>query len=146
MASSDIDLIELSKMLKIKLNGIYCKDELHTLTYKNGGYILNLDNSDGIGTHWTAFYIDFYQCYYFDSFGIVFPEELINWSKDKIIYYNVNHIQDINDNHCGYYCILFLYYFQHNKTYNRMETFVNLFTANPKKNVMILKKYLKQIL
>jgi hypothetical protein len=41
----------------IKLNGIYMKDELPSYL-KEGNYIINLQNHDESGSHWTCFIKD----------------------------------------------------------------------------------------
>ena len=40
--------------------------------------ILNLDVENGSGTHWTCWYkLDSTHCYYFDSYGLTSPSELM---------------------------------------------------------------------
>ena len=53
--------------------------------------ILNLDDADGPGTHWVAYYKNKNYKEYFDSFGNLQPPvELINYLKPPI-YYNYEH-------------------------------------------------------
>ena len=37
---------------------------------KDGAYITNLDESESIGTHWIALYMNAENVTYFDSFGV----------------------------------------------------------------------------
>ena len=51
------DLYSICIKLKIKLNGIYMKDELED-NLKEGNYIINLENSNQSRSHWTCFIKD----------------------------------------------------------------------------------------
>jgi predicted class III extradiol MEMO1 family dioxygenase len=48
--------------------------------------------------------------YYFDSYGVEPPEDVIKWMKkdNKKIVYNTTEIQHIDSTSCGYYCIMFI--------------------------------------
>ncbi len=48
------DLYSICIKLKSKLNGIYMKDELPN-DLKDENYIINLQNHDESGSHWTCF-------------------------------------------------------------------------------------------
>jgi len=60
------DLYSIAIKLKIKLNGIYMKDVLPS-DLKEGNYIINLQNHDETGSHWTCFIKDKN-----NSFGVFF--------------------------------------------------------------------------
>ena len=45
--------------------------------------ILNMDDSDGQGTHWVSLYIIGNSCYYFDSFGFEPPIEVGRYCSEK---------------------------------------------------------------
>ena len=65
---SNIELEDAVKRLNIpSFRGCYCVNTLPKVVHKNECGILNLDNSRGIGTHWTAWYIDNNNKIYFDS-------------------------------------------------------------------------------
>lgn len=153
--TSDEFLKNLLEYQNINLNQITTKDNFKIL--KNGFYICNLDKKTGSGTHWTAFYaIDDY-ILYFDSFGLPPPKEIVKFCKKKTIIYNSQQIQDINSDACGYYCILFIKYFNDNiknikyiiskKTLGYyLNKFIKPFNNQKYKvNELILKKLLKNI-
>ena len=98
--------------MKIKnFNGIYAKDQLRTDMIKpNQFYIINLDDSIGNGTHWTAFYVDNYSIEYFDSYGLK-PPQIISENYDYI--YNSSQLQSYESKACGYYCLYFIYHLSH---------------------------------
>ena len=67
---SNSDLISICIKLKIKLVGVYMKDELNS-DLKQGCYIINLQNHDENGSHWTAFIKDKNDIFYYNSFGVI---------------------------------------------------------------------------
>ena len=67
--------------------------------------VLNLDDSNGPGTHWTAWYGNAY----FDSYGLPPPEEFLDKTGDEIIEYNDLGVQTFYDPpFCGHLCLGFL--------------------------------------
>ena len=54
--------------------------------------ILNLDDTTGSGTHWVAWYKDGKDKYYFDSYGLQPPNELVKYLRSKI-FYNTEQVQ-----------------------------------------------------
>jgi hypothetical protein len=70
--------------------------------------VINLDNSTGTGSHWTALYRDKYKINYFDSFGMPAPQELIDmYSKIKIVH-NTHQFQPMRNTNCGAYAVYFI--------------------------------------
>lgn len=71
----------------------------------HGCGVLNLDDSSGPGTHWTAWYKNIY----FDSFGLPPPEEFLRKTSPAIIKYNDLDIQKLYDPpFCGHLCLAFI--------------------------------------
>jgi hypothetical protein len=61
---------------------VLMKDELVNHKTKTGNYIINLESSSqGNGTHWLSAKIDGKNCFYMDSFGIIPPQEVIDFCK-----------------------------------------------------------------
>jgi hypothetical protein len=78
---------------------------------KRGSYIINLQSSfQGSGSHWSCFYYDKKQSYYFDSYGFIAPLEVHN----KIIpyYYSDSEFQDMKSTACGFYCLAFVIFME----------------------------------
>ena len=112
---SNIDLEYLSKLFKIQICSILSKDLFNKAVPKVGSYIVNLDDSTGYGTHWTAFIITDKIAMYFDSFGAPMPQSILRFikrynSKLKIIY-SIDQIQHKESIYCGYFCVYWLYFF-----------------------------------
>ena len=67
-----------------KFNGVYSKNNLPKI--KDGEYVLNLDGSKLIGTHWITLYVNNNSLTYFDSFGVKHtPKEVKNIIENKNI-------------------------------------------------------------
>ena len=80
---------------KPRFNGVYSKDNLPKI--KQGVYVINLDEHDDIGTHWTALHVKNNEVIYFDSFGVEYiPEKTKIFIRNKNIKTNVFRIQ-VND-------------------------------------------------
>jgi hypothetical protein len=145
---SNLDIEELAKEFKINLIACVSKDMLSRLPVKNGGYIINLDNSGSAGTHWVALYIDNSDACYWDSFGMVGPLQVLKFCKNKHLIHNKDQIQNLNQSACGYYCIAFLHFMNKAKKNTNMRTKLYLFNKpydldNTTMNDDILQLYLR---
>ena len=134
---SNFEMMKILKHQRVKFNGVYMKNELPT-KLKRGSYIINLQSStEGNGTHWSCFYYDKKQSYYFDSYGFIAPLEVHN----KIIpyYYSDSEFQDMKSTACGFYCLASVIFMEKSRDKKgAFEAFVNLFTDDTKKNERIL--------
>ena len=153
---SNIELKNLSKIYAIKVDYIGYKDTMPNIKSKsNYGAIINIDNSNPDdfnpnGSHWTCLIIKDGICIYFDSFGLGETIETMNFiKKQNVKHYGFNNvqIQDIKDDHCGYYCLLLLRYVKENSNKNLIDSinnFIDLFDKNNvKNNKKILLNFLK---
>ena len=97
--------------------GVYMLDTLPksgTLERECG--VVNLDNSDGSGTHCVSYYKHGSVRIYFDSFGQVTPIEIQKYLKTKhefqkniaVIQRNTDIVQHINSTNCGHLCLYVL--------------------------------------
>ena len=138
--TNDIQLKEYAKKMGLPLNNILMRDEMNYLN-EEGFYIINLDNSNGNGTHWTSLFYHPLNSYYFDSYGFVPPLEVEKKIRPYI--YNDAEIQDFNSEACGYYALAFIK-FLYDKSNKEVafRQFLQLFRSNTKENDDILKKYL----
>lgn len=121
---SNYDLIDAVKKLGIKnFKGMYCRYELRGVFSApecSECGILNLDENTGEGTHWVCWFIApledsehlkdaliTREKFYFDSFGVQPPSELINYL-GRPIYYNSERVQPIGTVVCGHLCLYVL--------------------------------------
>lgn len=106
---NNFELINTVKRLKIpNFRGVYLRDVLPWKPLKNECGILNLDDSSGTGTHWVCWYKDGNKKYYFDSYGLTPPIELIQYLKSPILY-NTEQIQPKDQVICGHLCLYVLW-------------------------------------
>lgn len=120
--TTNIDLERLAKDNKINLDYVIYKDEFTKIPYKpNLSIIINMSSTKHTGTHWMCLYTFKDFIFYFDSFGIEPPIEVINWAIQnnikKIVYSNYD-IQHISDSDCGQLCLFFLGLLQNKFRFN----------------------------
>jgi len=106
----------MSKILKIKnFKGVYMRNELIGKARSNECLIINMDDSSGNGTHWTSLQVSKNRnSYYFDSFGLPPPKEVIDYCPSNSRYYSTFKIQKPEEVICGHYCIYVLYKLSNN--------------------------------
>ena len=81
-----------------RFNGVFSRDNLPN-SIKNGAYVINLDESRDIGTHWVALHVNNKTIIYFDSFGVEhIPKEIMKFIEsgfpgNKNIITNIYRIQ-----------------------------------------------------
>ena len=76
-------LYDLAKKLGLKLNYVGFAENLHTMSPKNGIYIINLGNNEIFGTHWTVLIINGKNAFYSDSYGAPPEDEIFDFVKKK---------------------------------------------------------------
>lgn len=115
--TSNINLYKLAKKLNLNIKAIVYKNELKNYKLDDGNYIIDLhDSTDNSAGHWTCLYIKNNKYIYFDSFGIIYPNEIKTFCKSHFIEYNKEDLQNLNSGWCGVYCICCLYYLNNNHT------------------------------
>lgn len=109
---SNTELLKFVKILKIpNFRGVFMRNALpFTRAFKNESGIINLDDRNGLGTHWTCYRKVGNKVWYFDSFGnIKPPKELFNYLNVNEIFYNQERYQEYNSFVCGHLCLKFLH-------------------------------------
>jgi hypothetical protein len=110
-ALSNTELYKYVSCLKIPFfRGVFMKDELPSRVWKNESGIVNLDNSNGPGTHWVCYKKLGDTVYYFDSFGNLPPPKEIQkyFHAVKRVFFNYDRLQPDNTSICGHLCLEFL--------------------------------------
>ena len=82
---------------------------------QNENIIINLDIKGQ--THWCALHVDekVRKAWYYDSFGLEPPMNIIHYCKDLNLSINNIRIQSLNSVMCGQFCIYFLKEIQNHK-------------------------------
>ena len=110
--------MEWVKKLDLKhFRGIFSRDNLPQKIKKEIG-IINLDDTQGPGTHWVCYRNLDSVVEYFDPFGLVMPNESLKYfrSSGKHIVYSLDEIQNRNTVLCGYWCLYYLFERQNGKS------------------------------
>ena len=138
---SNFEVMNGVKYLKIKnFKCVISRDEIPTKVKNIPGqcFIINLDDTEGPGTHWVALKIIADHVNYFDSFGLQPPQEFLNlcYTFDKLHKYESNQFQDLSTTLCGYYCLYFLKEFAINNCFNIIETFTRSKYKNNENHIL----------
>jgi len=83
--SSNFELVEKAKKLRLNnFRGVFMRDQLNftPLRYERG--ILNLNTNSEPGSHWVSWFKHGDEKYYFDSFGVTAPREVVEYLKPVI--------------------------------------------------------------
>ena len=152
MGISNIELYKMANQHNIQNFVVCMNDELKNYAYpRNGYFILNLQDSNHGGTHWTVLCIKNNTPCYFDSFGGIYSEQVEDYLKKNYrgkCAFNAKIIQSFSSQECGIYCFtLILYIIAHPEwdILQSVNSYTNEFSDNPKLNDKILKKLLKNI-
>ena len=107
-ALSNFDLEDAARKLKIPyFRGVFLLDTLPRKPNKKECGIVNFDKSDGLGTHWVAWYKNGRTKIYFDSYGVQPPLEVIRYLR-RPIHYNTDQLQPAGEVFCGHLCLYVL--------------------------------------
>jgi hypothetical protein len=141
---SNFDLFRIAQEKGIPLNDVIAKDETKKLK-RMGNYIINLENHNQGGSHWTALILGKKNCLYCDSFGMPPPEQLYLFleKKYKKVDFSRKEIQDMDSTLCGYFCLEFFKFMKEHPNgtlVNNLQQYQNLFSENTKENDAILAK------
>ena len=142
---SNFDLFRIAEEKRIPLNDVIAKDETKKLK-KDGNYIINLENHNQGGSHWTALILGKKNCLYCDSFGMPPPEQLYLFLEKKYkkeVDFSRREIQDMDSTLCGYFCLEFLKFMKEHSSgalVDNLQLFQNRFSENTKENDNILAK------
>ena len=87
--------------------GCFARDDLPDKLV-NGYYVVNLDGKYSKGTHWVGMKVGSREIIYFDSFGFICPNEIIERKGNRFISYSTHEIQNLKSVACGYFVAYFL--------------------------------------
>jgi len=105
---TNFELLDAAKKLNIpNFRGVFLRDELPKKPRRNECGILNLDGSNGAGHHWCSFLKNGKDKFYFDSYGLPPPTELIKYLQRPLLY-NSERIQPDGQVYCGHLCLYVL--------------------------------------
>jgi hypothetical protein len=140
--SNELSNNELSQLVQYygikNYHGAYIDDRMPT-KLNHGYFVINLNGR----SHWTVLLKDGDKFYYFDSYGFPASQEIEDQIGEYI--YSDLQLQDLNSSSCGWFCIAWMKYMQDHKHKDKTicyNSFLKLFSNDPKKNEVILNKLL----
>ena len=118
--------------------GVYSRNNLSKIKYR--AYIINLDEYESLGTHWSSLYANAKTVTYFDSFGVEHvSQEIKKFIGNKDSTTNVYRIKAYDSIMSVYFCIGFTDLMLKGKS---LLEYTNLFSSNDyEKNYKIIIKY-----
>ena len=141
---SNFDIEEIAEHYGFALNAVEMKDEMKTLSPKNGGYIVNLQSSSqGDGSHWMALVLRDKKSFYLDPFGVLPPTEIIDFCRrihKSHLAYSEFEIQNLKAETCGFYACGLLIYI-HNNPNKDLYLACKEFSYNTTINNTVLKSF-----
>ena len=103
--SNKFELAEKAKKLKLdNFIGVFMRDQVNVTPLRNECGILNSNTNNQPGSHWVCWFKYGAAKYYFDSFRLIAPKELVEYLKPPIIY-STCQIQGFYDTKCGQWCL-----------------------------------------
>ena len=87
--------------------GVFLRNTLPAQTKLNECGILKLDSASDDGTHWVVWFKKDKEKFYFDSYEVQPPSELIAYLKPPI-FYNSERVQQNDEVFCGHLCLFTL--------------------------------------
>ena len=105
---SILEIIDAAKKLSLYgFRGVCLRDTLSKKSKLNECGILNLDSPSGDGTHWVIWFTKEKDKFYFDSYGVQSPSELMAYLRSSI-FYNSERVQQNGEVFCGHLCLFAL--------------------------------------
>ena len=105
---TNLEIMRHAQRLKLRNFKYFMRDELINKSPDNFEMgIVNLDDKANEGTHHTCYYKNGNVKYFFDSYGVVPPKELIDYLKSPILYSKYM-IQGFNETNCSEWCLFVL--------------------------------------
>jgi len=105
---SNYEVISKADKLELPNFRYFMRDDLcKAICKKQECSVVNLNTSKQQGSHHTCYWVSNNKKYYFDSFGVVPPKELVKYLKSPIMY-STHQIQQYNDANCSEWCLYML--------------------------------------
>jgi hypothetical protein len=145
-SNQDLDTF-MKRFPDIPFKGCFSKDTIPPMKQEEWACIVNMsDETDGKGvplpgTHWVAIGRVNKEPWYFDSFGLPPPLDVIRYFQTDDIVQSEKEIQARESKNCGWYCVACILYLCSRATpvERSMDQFVNLFNhKNYRENDTIL--------
>jgi hypothetical protein len=117
MGMTNIEVVRNAERLQLPNFKYFMRDELSNKQPDDleCGFV-NLNKSTEEGSHHVCYWKKGDNKYYFDSFGVIPPKEVIEYLKSPILY-STYQIQKFNDSNCSEWCLFVLNKLNKGKNY-----------------------------
>jgi len=105
---TNFEIVKKAGKLELPNFRYFMRDELcKAICKREECGVVNLNRSKQPGSHHTCYWVSNNKKYYFDSFGVIPPKELVKYLKSPIMY-STYQIQQYNDTNCSEWCLYML--------------------------------------
>ena len=141
---SNFDLLDWCQYLKIPIKNVLSRDQTVPHNHKLALFIYNLEPSYMGGSHWVSTYVRDNVINYFDSFGMMPFQELVDHAKRKnlTLLHQNQQIQNLYTTSCGYFCLYFLN--EMNKGVDYFDL-LQVFDFDANKNEKFIENYFRRL-
>ena len=141
---SNFDLLDWCKYLNISIKNVLSRDQTVPHNHKLAIFIYNLEPSYLGGSHWVSTYVKDNVINYFDSFGLLPFQELVDHAKRKnlTLLHQNQQIQNLYTTTCGYYCLYFLNEMHKGRDYFDL---LSVFSNDTNKNEKFIENYFRRL-
>ena len=146
--TTDDQLIKFARANHIPLQAVCSKDKIPTHLKNGTGLIINMADSDAIGTHWFVTFVKGNTAIYWDSFGMPSPIEVAHALRGYKVTVNTQEVQSYNSGWCGAYSLLAIWFISRISKQRgvtlpvALARFNRLWSTDYSKNRRILQGYL----
>ena len=141
---SNFALLEWCQYLNIPIKNVLSRDQTVPHNHKLALFIYNLEPSYMGGSHWIATYVRDNIINYFDSFGLLPFQELVDHAKRKnlTLLHQNQQLQNLYSATCGYVCLYFL-----NEMKKGVDYFdlLQVFSPDTNKNEKFIENYFRKL-
>ena len=147
LTTYDSDLLHYANILVIpNFQQVKMRDELGKTSSLHECGIINLNKHNQLGSHWTCYFRDGVNRYYFDSYGQPPPRELLEYLKTPlemnqnaaVIHRSAVMVQHIDTDECGSLCLYVLKKLSDGEPFPEILTFLlKRFATSPTPRLVI---------
>ena len=141
---SNFDLLNWCRYLNIPIKSVLSRDQKVPHNHKQTLFIYNLEPHYMNGSHWIATYAKNNVINYFDSFGMMPFQEMVDHAKKQnvTLLHQDQQIQNLYSSTCGWFCLYFLN--EMNKGVDYFDL-LQVFRKDTNYNEKFIEKYFKKL-
>lgn len=146
---TNLDLIHIATKLGIQPFQVIMKDQIPEELPNEGNYVVNLQDFGEGGSHWVCFHKKGKNIWFHDSYGMPPVQRLVDilekTPQHEILKYNEKSYQQLESDHCGFFCLGFFLAIKHFKGSidQRIKKYTDMFSLDDKwNNDTVIQKFI----